>query len=82
MSLGLLSLILLVAAIAIGFFRKINVGLVCLFLAFLLGKAAGIATGEILKGFNPNLFINLMGITLLFSILNKMGPLNFWRKRS
>lgn len=81
MSLGLLSLILLVAAIAIGFFRKINVGLVCLFLAFLLGKAAGIATGEILKGFNPNLFINLMGITLLFSILNKNGTIELLAKK-
>lgn len=81
MNLGMLSLVLLLAAIAIGFFRKTNVGLVCLLLAFILGKAAGIPTAEILKGFKPNLFINLMGITLLFSILNKNGTIELLAKK-
>ncbi len=75
MELGIISLLLLAVAIAIGFFRKTNVGLVCLLFAFVLGKVAGIPTAEILKGFKPNLFINLMGVTLLFSILNKNGTI-------
>ena len=81
MELGIISLLLLAVAIAIGFFRKTNVGLVCLLFAFVLGKAAGIPTAEILKGFKPNLFINLMGVTLLFSILNKNGTIELLARK-
>lgn len=75
MNLGIVSLLLLAVAIAIGFFRKTNVGLVCMLFAVVMGKLAGVPNGEILKGFKPNLFINLMGVTLLFSILNKNGTI-------
>ena len=81
MELGIISLLLLAVAIAIGFFRKTNVGLVCLLFAFVLGKVAGIPTAEILKGFKPNLFINLMGVTLLFSILNKNGTIELLARK-
>lgn len=81
MDLGIVSLLLLAVSIAIGFFRKTNVGLVCLFFAFVLGKAAGVPTAEILKGFKPNLFINLMGVTLLFSILNKNGTIELLARK-
>ena len=81
MDLGIISLLLLAVAIAIGFFRKTNVGLVCLLFAFVLGKVAGIPTAEILKGFKPNLFINLMGVTLLFSILNKNGTIELLARK-
>ena len=81
MDLGIISLLLLAVAIAIGFFRKTNVGLVCLFFAFVLGKVAGVPTAEILKGFKPNLFINLMGVTLLFSILNKNGTIELLARK-
>lgn len=75
MDLGIISLLLLAVAIVIGYFRKTNVGLVCMLFAVIIGKLAGVPNGEILKGFKPNLFINLMGVTLLFSILNKNGTI-------
>mgnify|MGYP000108034548 CR=1 FL=1 len=81
MNLGIISLLLLAVAIAIGFFRKTNVGLVCIFFAVIIGKLAGIPDGEILKGFKPNLFINLMGVTLLFSILNKNGTIELLARK-
>lgn len=81
MNLGIVSLLLLAVAIAIGFFRKINVGMVCMLFAMLIGKLAGIPDGEILKGFKPNLFINLMGVTLLFSILNKNGTIELLARK-
>ena len=62
MDLGILSLVLLVVAIVIGFFRKVNVGLVSLTLAMLLGRFAGLKDSVILNGFKPNLFITLMGL--------------------
>ena len=38
MELGIISLLLLAVAIAIGFFRKTNVGLVCLLFAFVWAR--------------------------------------------
>jgi len=81
MNLGLISLLLLVVAIALGFFRKTNVGLVALLFALVLGHYAGIKDAEILKGFNPNLFITLMGVTLLFSILNNNGTIEIMAQK-
>ena len=81
MNLGLVALILLAVAIAAGFFRKTNVGLVAMLFALILGRYAGIKDGEILKGFNPNLFITLMGVTLLFSILNNNGTIEIMAKK-
>jgi len=81
MNLGLIALLLLVVAIALGFFRKTNVGLVALLFALILGRYAGIKDAEILKGFNPNLFITLMGVTLLFSILNNNGTIEIMAKK-
>lgn len=81
MDLGILSLVLLVVAIVIGFFRKVNVGLVSLTLAMLLGRFAGLKDSVILNGFKPNLFITLMGVTLLFSILNNNGTIELLAKK-
>ncbi len=75
MSIGILSLILLILAIIIGFFCKTNVGLISLCFALILSKIAGISAVTVLKGFNPNLFITLMGVSLLFSILNNNGTI-------
>ena len=66
MDLGVISLVLLLLAIILGFFRKTNVGLVSLLFALILGRLAGMNDASILKGFNPNLFIKLMGVTFSF----------------
>lgn len=81
MNLGILSLILLALAIALGFFRKTNVGVVALVFALALGRFAGLNDGAILKGFKPNLFITLMGVTFLFSILNNNGTIELLAKK-
>lgn len=81
MNLGILSLILLALAIALGFFRKTNVGVVALVFALVLGRFAGLNDGAILKGFKPNLFITLMGVTFLFSILNNNGTIELLAKK-
>lgn len=75
MDLGIIALVLLVIAIVLGFFRNTNVGLVSLLFALILGRYAGMTDASILKGFNPSLFITLMGVTLLFSILNNNGTI-------
>lgn len=81
MNLGIVSLILLLAAIALGFFRKTNVGLVALLLSLLFGRYIGLTDAAILKGFKASLFITLMGVTLLFSILNNNGTIELLAKK-
>ena len=81
MSLGLIALLLLCAAIAAGFFCKTNVGLVSLLFALVLGRMAGLSDKVILQGFNPGLFITLMGVTLLFSILNNNGTIEIMARK-
>lgn len=71
MNLALFSLIMLVAAIVIGFVRKINIGILSIALALIVGRIAGIADKDIIKGFDASLFITLLGVTFLFSIINE-----------
>lgn len=75
MSAAAISLSMLIVAIVIGFVRKVNVGIICIAFAFALGSMLGISAGNIIKGFNANLFITLMGVTFLFSILNTNGTI-------
>lgn len=81
MDFGIWALLLLIVAIVLGFLRKTNVGLVALLFAFVFGHGIGLSNGVILKGFNPNLFITLMGVTLLFSILNNNGTIEILAKK-
>lgn len=71
MNLGLLSLLVLVAAIVIGFIKKMNVGILAIGLALVVGRIAGIADKDIIKGFDASLFVTLLGVTFLFSIINE-----------
>ena len=63
-----LSLVFLLAAIILGFFRKTNMGLVAFGLALVLGQIAGVGTSTIQSGFPTKLFVTLLGVMLLFSI--------------
>lgn len=81
MGLNLISIIFLIACILIGFFRKMNVGLICIAGALIFGRIAGFSDKEIISGFNANLFITLMGVTFLFSILNVNGSIELLAKK-
>lgn len=77
MGLQVLALACLVGAIILGFVRKMNVGIVCLGLALILGTIGGIASGKIYGGFPYKLFSTLLG-TMFFSVCcSKMGH---WKK--
>ena len=70
-----MSIAALLAAIALGFVRKVNVGIVSIGFALLLGLAYGIPAKNIVSGFNTGLFITMAGVTYLFCILNLNGTL-------
>ena len=72
---ALLSLVFLLIAIILGFFRKMNTGLVSIAFALVLGRLAGVSDAVIIKGFNSSLFMMLLGVTYLFSLAQLNGTL-------
>jgi di/tricarboxylate transporter len=75
-SLAWISVAALVLAVALSCFTTINVGLVSLALAMLVGVyLGGMSLAQVLDGFPVQLLITLVGITLLFSIAGTNGTL-------
>lgn len=81
MNLGLISLIALLVAIVIGFLRNANVGILCMAFSMILGVVFGVDTKEIMSGFSSSLFIQMVGITYLFAIINENGTLELLAKK-
>lgn len=81
MNLGLISLILLLVAIAIGFWRNCNVGILCIGFSMILSVAYGLTAKEVIAGFSSSLFIQMVGITYLFSIINGNGTLELLARK-
>lgn len=75
MNLGLLSLLLLALAIVVGFLWNGNVGLLCVGLAMVLTLFYGesISAEDVISGFNTSLFIQMVGVSYLFSIIQSNG---------
>jgi di/tricarboxylate transporter len=81
LTLALLSLVLLIAAILLGFFRHMNTGLLAIGFALILGRLNGIPDKEIISGFNYTLFMILLGVTYLFSLAQLNGSLELLAKK-
>jgi di/tricarboxylate transporter len=72
-----LSIGALVLAVTLSCVTTINVGLLSLALAMLVGVyAGGMSLANVLAGFPVSLFVTLIGITLLFSIAEHNGTLS------
>ena len=83
MNLGLISLIALIAAIAIGYFRGNNVGIICLAFAMILSIVSPeIKPGDLIKGLSSSLFIQMVGVTYLFAIVNANKTLELTAKKA
>lgn len=81
MSLDLLSILLLAAAIIIGFLTKVNVGILSISFALVLGHIMGVTDKAIISGFGSNLFVTLVGVTFLFSILTENNTIELLAKK-
>ena len=81
MNLGLVSLLCLLAAIIVGFLRNANVGILSVGFAMVLGLIYGLTTKEILSGFSSSLFIQMVGITYLFAIIQGNGTLELLARK-
>ena len=76
MDLAWISVGALVIAVTLSMVTTINVGIVCLASAWIVGVLlGGMTVGEILDGFPTQLFVTLVGVTLLFSMARGNGTL-------
>ncbi len=81
MNLGAVSLILLLAAIVIGFWRKANVGILCIGFSMILTVIYQLNVKDVIAGFSSSLFIQMVGITYLFAIINGNGTLELLARK-
>jgi len=76
------SLIAFIVAVALSCTSRINVGLVALALAWLLGAGvAGLKPEAVASGFPAMLFVTLVGVTLLFALAEQNGTLEAVARR-
>jgi di/tricarboxylate transporter len=77
MSLAWLSVIALVIAVTLSCTTAVNIGVLSMSLALIIGVFFGdMSPGMVLSGFPVNLFTTLLGVTLLFSIAESNGTLS------
>ncbi|MBS1809472.1 MAG: C4-dicarboxylate ABC transporter [Acidobacteria bacterium] len=80
---ALASLIALLLAIVLSMISRINVGLVAIALAWLVGVyLAGMKADAVIAGFPANLFLTLTGVTLLFACAETNGTLKWLAHRA
>ena len=76
MNLGALSLIALALAVTLSCFTQLNVGLLSIILAWVIGVyVGGMPVKEVAAGFPIDIFLTLTGITMLFSMARVNGTL-------
>jgi Na+/H+ antiporter NhaD/arsenite permease-like protein len=76
MDLAWISVGALIIAVTLSMVTTINVGIVCLAFAWIVGVLlGGMSVGDILGGFPTPLFVTLLGVTLLFSMARGNGTL-------
>ena len=78
---AVVSLLVLVIVVAIGFIQKVNIGFLSIGAAVLLGMAGGMSSKEIVAGFDTSLFVTLVGVTFLFGMASINGTLELISKK-
>ncbi|MCC7234010.1 MAG: hypothetical protein IT163_01825 [Bryobacterales bacterium] len=77
------SLLALLIAILLSCFARVNIGILALLLAWLVGTAsAGMTMKQVAAGFPVELFLTIAGVTLLFTQARLNGTLEHVAKRS
>lgn len=75
------SLFFLIFTIAIGFFKKMNIGVLALGFSLILGYLGKVPARDIIRGFNASLFLMLAGVSMLFGIAQHNGTLKLIVKK-
>lgn len=81
MNLSVISLVVLIVVVAIGFIKKVNLGFLSLGVAYFLGIAGGMSAKQIASGFDSSMFVTLVGVTFLFGMASNNGTLDLFSKK-
>lgn len=74
-TIAIISLVFLIAAIVIGFWRNMNMGILAIAFALILGRMAGLSDSDVLGSFDSSLFLRLLGIMFMLSIVQSNGTI-------
>jgi di/tricarboxylate transporter len=77
MSNELISLLVLILIFVIGTTMPVNMGVLGIVAAFVVGTAMGVSEDDLFLGFPGDLFIILVGVTYLFGIASANGTVNW-----
>lgn len=77
----ILALVLFLGVILVAFIRKTNVGVLALAAAVIAVRIFGMADKDILSGISSSMFATLVGITLLFAVVNSTGALELLARK-
>ncbi|GGE42206.1 membrane protein [Pullulanibacillus camelliae] len=75
-SLSVVSLLAVLVAVVVGYFRRTNVGIITIGLALVLAEIYHIDSKEIIAGFSSSLFVSMTGVIYLFSIVRQNNTLH------
>jgi Na+/H+ antiporter NhaD/arsenite permease-like protein len=76
-SLAAVSVLALAVAVAVSCFTRINVGVLAVALAWVVGVyVGGLPVNQVMAGFPTQLFLTLVGVTLLFTLAQSNGSLD------
>lgn len=81
MNMAVVSLLALAVAIILGFVKKLNVGILAIALAYIIGITYGLSAKEITKGFSSSMAMTMIGVMYLFAIVSKNGTLELLAKK-
>ena len=76
-----LSLIIFLAVIVLAFVRKSNVGIVALGIGVIAVRIFGLTDKNLIAGVSSSMFVTLVGITLLFALINSTGALDLLARK-
>lgn len=82
MNFAVISLVVLICILIIGYKFKVNTGLLSIACAMILGHVIGMTDKQIIGGFATTLFVQLTGVMLLFSIASENNALQLIAKRA
>lgn len=80
-TMAILALVFLIAAIALGFIKNMNTGVVAMAFALIACIACGLTDKELRAGFPTNMFLILFGTMFLFGIAEKTGTINLLARK-
>lgn len=77
----ILALVLFLGVIVLAFIKKVNVGVLSLAIGTIAVRLFSMKDGDLISGVSSSMFVTLVGITLLFAVVNSTGALDLLARK-